>query len=133
MSSAEQSVPPLCLTALNLCCTVFTVDYRLAPEHKCPTGQADFAAAVRHISANAADLGIDPNKICVAGDGWICLGAMNLMATRGEHSLVRAMFLHSGNLSNEIQNMQLHEMEEYEQYRDSLTSIYKLLSTNFEL
>ena len=48
-------------TALNLQCVVFNVDYRLAPENKAPKGQNDFAAAVRHISKEAAKFGVDKN------------------------------------------------------------------------
>ena len=78
---------------------VFNVDYRLAPEarfknckkvarmrnlcftasFRCPNNVLDFYEAIKYVSANAADLGVDPARICMAGEsggGYICSGAM---------------------------------------------------------
>ncbi|RDW69387.1 hypothetical protein BP6252_08407 [Coleophoma cylindrospora] len=46
---------------------VFSVDYRLAPEHPAPAALDDCYASLEHISKNAAALGIDPEKIMIAG------------------------------------------------------------------
>ena len=49
-------------------CAVVAVDYRLAPEHKFPAALDDAVAAFRWLAAEGTELGIDPDRIVVAGD-----------------------------------------------------------------
>ncbi|MGB0920572.1 MAG: alpha/beta hydrolase [Alphaproteobacteria bacterium] len=47
---------------------IVNVDYRLAPEHPFPAAFDDALAAYRYVKANAAEFGIDANKLCIGGD-----------------------------------------------------------------
>src|SRR6185436_12326188 len=44
------------------------VDYLRSPEHACPTAIEEAYAASQWVAENAAEIGVDPHRIAVAGD-----------------------------------------------------------------
>lgn len=64
---------------------VISVDYRLAPEHPFPAAVDDALTAFRHVAAQAEALGLDPQRLGVAGDSaGGNLAAVVGLRTRGE-------------------------------------------------
>jgi acetyl esterase/lipase len=48
-------------------CTVFSVGYRLAPEHRYPAALQDAMAVLTWVAENASELGVDVGRLAVAG------------------------------------------------------------------
>ncbi|MFD1251026.1 alpha/beta hydrolase [Nocardioides ginsengisoli] len=74
---------------------VVSVDYRLAPEHPYPTATDEAYFATQWLAASAAELGIDPERIAVAGDSaGATLAAGVALQTRDEDGVPLAFQLH---------------------------------------
>ena len=77
-------------------CVVIGVDYALAPEAKYPVALEQVVTTVNHIAANAAKLGIDPQRIALGGDSAganLALAAALRLKTR---KLLQALVLNYG-------------------------------------
>ena len=90
--SADDFKPFLAHLAVNCEIVILNVDYRKAPETKCPNNVIDFYEVIKYASRNATKLSIDENKIAIGGDsggGYICLAAEVLLAQKEETDLVK--------------------------------------------
>ncbi|AVK07509.1 MULTISPECIES: alpha/beta hydrolase [Pseudomonas aeruginosa group] len=77
-------------------CVVLSLAYRLAPEWRFPTAAEDVEDAWCWLAAEAERLGIDPQRLAVAGDsvgGSLCAVLSRQLALRGDASQPRLQVL----------------------------------------
>jgi acetyl esterase/lipase len=67
MGNKEMMDPWCDRVAAELDAVVVSTDYRLAPEHPFPAGVEDCYAALCWTILNADELGLDPNRVAIAG------------------------------------------------------------------
>ncbi|ROS28679.1 acetyl esterase/lipase [Rathayibacter sp. PhB127] len=94
-------------------CLVVSVDYRLAPEHAYPHGLRDCRAVLRWMIERAAELGIDPARIAVAGvsaGGALAAGVSMLALDEGER-VPRAQLLLFPVLDDRLHSTSMREFD----------------------
>ena len=103
--------------ALTMQCIVFNVDFRLAPEHKMPTGVFDFHAVIKYVVANAESLSVEKSKVCIggySGGSMLAAGAAYELARTGESNLVHSVWLKCPMLSHEYASVTYEELNQFE-------------------
>ena len=87
MGDIEQDDRLMKQLAKRIGCVAASVDYRLAPEHPFPAPVEDCYAALKWLSANAGELGVDPSRIAIggaSGGGGLCAGLALMTRDRRE-------------------------------------------------
>ncbi|CEJ87828.1 hypothetical protein VHEMI04526 [[Torrubiella] hemipterigena] len=84
--SPAMNVPQLCHATVETGVQIFSVDYRLAPEHPYPTPLEDCWDILKWITANDEQLGVDVHRIGIMGEsagGGLAAGVTLLARDRG--------------------------------------------------
>ncbi len=93
-----EMVDGICRAVANRAeCVVVSVDYRMAPEYKFPAPLDDCYAGLLWIAQHAHELGVDPNRIVVAGasaGAGLAAGLAILARDRGEVSLAYQLLIY---------------------------------------
>lgn len=94
--SPVMNAAQLCQYALETGVQIFSVDYRLAPEHPYPTPLEDCWDALSWINKNADSLGVDVSRVGVMGEsagGGLAAGLTLLARDRGLSPPLRRQIL----------------------------------------
>jgi acetyl esterase/lipase len=105
IGSVEAEHVGAAMTALNVGAVVVSVEYRLAPEHPYPAGLHDCYSALSYVAAHAAELGIDPERVALAGTsagGGLAAGTALLARDRGRPAVCFQM-LHIPELDDRLE------------------------------
>lgn len=95
MGSADDAKAKVLASECN--CTVFSVEYRMAPEHPFPAGPEDCYAALSWLMNNSGDLSIDPSKVVLGGasaGAGMAAGVALMNRDRENHSLALQLLLY---------------------------------------
>ena len=125
----------LCHYAVECDVVVFNVDYRLAPETKCPNNVKDYYEVIKYVSRNANNLGIDANKIVIGGEsggGYVCLGSMVMLAQRNEAQLVKVAIPAIPMVDDYSFTDTASMTKEEQENNPGMRKIWKLLAVDFE-
>ncbi|GAA4557731.1 alpha/beta hydrolase [Planotetraspora kaengkrachanensis] len=104
--------PPARLIADRAGVVVVTVAYRLAPEHPYPSGLEDCYAALEWLSAEGADVGVDPGRIGVLGEsagGGLAAALALLARDRGGPRLI-AQFLDAPTVDDRMDTPSMRDL-----------------------
>jgi acetyl esterase len=97
MGSAEMSKMSMPGMALENDAVAISVDYRLAPETPFPGPQEDCYAGLQWLIENAAELGVDPNRIVVMGEsagGGLAAALAQMVRDRGDYKLAGQVLIY---------------------------------------
>ena len=127
--------PWLLYLAFHTNVVIFNVEYRLAPETKCPNNAMDFYESVKYVAKNAAAYGVDPERICISGDsggGYICLAAMILIAQNGDIDMVKLAIPEIPMCSDYCFSDMAAMTKEEKEVAISMRKNWKMISSNFK-
>ena len=127
--------PFLSHLAVNGDVVVYNVDYRLAPETKCPNNVKDFYAAVKYVVDNAEKLGVDAGKIAIGGEsggGYITLGTMVLLAQNDETDLVKFAMPEVPMVADYCFSDPAAMTKDEREMSNNMRKIWKLIATDIE-
>lgn len=96
LTAATNWLPKLYPLVAATGATFFSVDYRLAPEHRYPAAIEDVWAGLMHVETNAAKYNIDASRIGAMGEsaGGGLVAALTIMARqRGKLGLIKRQIL----------------------------------------